>query len=445
MIIKRNIKFTLKKQQKASSRVILRVTYNGLRLDFQTGIVIKEEYWDAANQCVIVSNSASRLVSEMNDFLNSLRVRMTGVFHRFELLDRMPNKDELRASFNSYDDGSTLQVVVNNSTPCSAKKVVKTESKSGKDDSMKKNAKKKGFFDYLDEFTKVNGKLNDWTKSTYEKFAAMRNHLLGFKKNLTFDAFDENGIADYVEYLSKVKSMKNSTINKQLGFLRWFLRWSYEKGYNKNNTFEYFKPKLKYAQKKVIFLREDEIKKIENFNIPDNHLALGPVRDVFLFCCYTGLRYSDVLRLTWEDVHDGKMEVVTKKTTDRLIIELNHKANNLISKYNGVRLRGNVVFPVIVNQKMNEALHLLFQLAGFDEPVKEIYYKGNQRIEKVRPKYELVTTHCARRTFICLALSKGIPPSVVMKWTGHSDYKAMKPYIDIADEVKEKYMKKFDE
>ena len=370
---------------------------------------------------------------------------MTNVFHQFELLDRMPNKDELRASFNSLGDEKPLQIVENNSIPSSAKMAIKVKTQRIKVTEKSKEAKKKGFFDYLDEFTRVNGKLNDWTESTYEKFAAMRNHLLGFKKDLTFEVFDEDGIADYVDYLGKVKNMKNSTINKQLGFLRWFLRWSYEKGYNKNNTFEYFKPKLKYAQKKVIFLREEEIKKIEDFQIPENHLALGPVRDIFLFCCYTGLRYSDVLNLTWEDVHDGKMEVVTKKTTDRLIIELNQKANSLISKYEGVHLEGNVVFPVIVNQKMNEALHLLFELADFNEPIKEVYYKGNQRIEKVTPKYKLITTHCGRRTFICLALSKGIPPSVVMKWTGHSDYKAMKPYIDIADEVKEQYMKKFDE
>ena len=103
------------------------------------------------------------------------------------------------------------------------------------------------------------------------------------------------------------------------------------------------------------------------------------------------------------------------------------------------------MFPVIVNQKMNESLHLLFKLAGFNEPIKKIYYMGNQRMEEVVPKYKLISTHCGRRTFICMALSKGIPPSVVMKWTGHSDYKAMKPYIDIADGVKEQYMKKFDD
>ena len=55
------------------------------------------------------------------------------------------------------------------------------------------------------------------------------------------------------------------------------------------------------------------------------------------------------------------------------------------------------------------------------------------------------TTHAGRRTFICNALSLGIPANVVMKWTGHSDYKAMKPYIDIADDIKANAMNKFDQ
>ena len=50
----------------------------------------------------------------------------------------------------------------------------------------------------------------------------------------------------------------------------------------------------------------------------------------------------------------------------------------------------------------------------------------------------------ARKTFICKALSLGIAPNVVMKWTGHSDYKAMKPYIDIADSVRANAMSLFD-
>ena len=59
-------------------------------------------------------------------------------------------------------------------------------------------------------------------------------------------------------------------------------------------------------------------------------------------------------------------------------------------------------------------------------------------LDEVTPKYALLSTHAGRRTFICNALALGIPAQVVMKWTGHSDYKAMKPYIDIADDIKAK-------
>ena len=87
----------------------------------------------------------------------------------------------------------------------------------------------------------------------------------------------------------------------------------------------------------------------------------------------------------------------------------------------------------------------LGELAEINEPVRETYYKGNERIDEVTPKYALLSTHAGRRTFICNALALGIPAQVVMKWTGHSDYKAMKPYIDIADDIKANAMNKFNQ
>ena len=87
----------------------------------------------------------------------------------------------------------------------------------------------------------------------------------------------------------------------------------------------------------------------------------------------------------------------------------------------------------------------LAELAGINEPIRQTYYKGNERIDEVTPKYALLGTHAGHRTFICNALALGIPPQVVMKWTGHSDYKAMKPYIDIADDIKANAMSKFNQ
>ena len=116
----------------------------------------------------------------------------------------------------------------------------------------------------------------------------------------------------------------------------------------------------------------------------------------------------------------------------------------ILNKYKDVVFENHKVLPVITNQKMNDYLKELAELAGIDEPVHETYYKGNQRIDEVTSKYALLGTHAGRRTFICNALALGIPAQVVMKWTGHSDYKAMKPYIDFADDIKANAMSKFD-
>ena len=93
---------------------------------------------------------------------------------------------------------------------------------------------------------------------------------------------------------------------------------------------------------------------------------------------------------------------------------------------------------------MNKYIKDLCELCGFNTPISSACYRAGQRVDEIYPKYELIGTHAARRTFICFALSNGIPPQVVMKWTGHSDYKAMKPYIDIAEKTKANAMKLID-
>ena len=430
MIIKRTIKFSIRSYKNAGSRIRMRVSYAGNRLDFQTGIVLNKDNWDDLQQRVLPTNSNATLANELNDHLSQMLTDMIAVFHNFELQQVMPTAFQKR----TVPHCQNMEENTEKDRTLSVQQV----------DIKEKKAKNKDFWKCYDEFVKANGKLNDWTPATFEKFAALRNHLSDFNKKLTFDKFDEDSIASFIDCMGK-KGMKNSTTNKQLGFLRWFLRWCYEKGYNTNHTFEYFKPKLKNATKRVIFLTQEEMEKVETLEIPEKHASLEAVRDVFLFSCYTGLRYSDVYNLTWDDIHDGKIEIVTVKTADRILIELNNKSQAILDKYADIRFPDKKVLPVLSNQKMNKKLHVLCKLAGITEPVKITHYEGNKRIDKIQPKYELVGTHCGRRTFICTALSKGIPPSVVMKWTGHSDYKAMKPYIDIADEVKSSYMKQFDE
>ena len=429
MNIKRNIIFTLESRKKDGVLITenvpirMRVNFASKRIEFTTGYRIDATKWDADKQRVKngCSNKLKQSASEINASLLEYYTEIQSIFKRFEVEDVMPTPEQIKEAFNALH------------------KPVSEEPKP------KKEALPCDFFQVFDDFVEDCGRQNNWTDSTFEKFAAVKNHLTNFREGLTFEFFDERGLNDYVGYLRDVKEMRNTTIGKQLSFLKWFLRWAFKKGVHQNNAYDSYKPKLKSTQKKIIFLTWNELNRLREFKIPSNKQALERVRDVFLFQCFTGLRYSDVFNLRRSDIKGDHIEVTTVKTSDSLIIELNNHSKAILDKYKDVAFEDDKVLPVITNQKMNDYLKELAELAGIDEPIRQTYYKGNERIDEVTPKYALLGTHAGRRTFICNALALGIPPQVVMKWTGHSDYKAMKPYIDIADDIKANAMSKFNQ
>ncbi len=429
MNIKRNIIFTLESRKKDGVLITenvpirMRVNFASKRIEFTTGYRIDATKWDADKQRVKngCSNKLKQSASEINASLLEYYTEIQSIFKRFEVEDVMPTPEQIKEAFNA------LHIPVS------------------EEPKPKKEALPCDFFQVFDDFVEDCGRQNNWTDSTFEKFAAVKNHLTNFRDGLTFEFFDERGLNDYVIYLRDIKEMRNTTIGKQLSFLKWFLRWAYKKGVHQNNAYDSYKPKLKSTQKKIIFLTWDELNRLREFKIPSNKQALERVRDVFLFQCFTGLRYSDVFNLRRSDIKGDHIEVTTVKTSDSLIIELNNHSKAILDKYKDVAFEDDKVLPVITNQKMNDYLKELAEMAGIDEPVRQTYYKGNERIDDVTPKYALLGTHAGRRTFICNALALGIPPQVVMKWTGHSDYKAMKPYIDIADDIKANAMSKFNQ
>ena len=422
MNIKRNILFSLESRKKNGKSIVknvpirMRVVYDNKRIEFTTGYRIDVSKWDNEKERVIngCTNKFKQSANEINNDLLEYHACIQSIFKEYEVLNTIPNTEQLKTAFKNKNNKKRDET---NNIP---------------------------FFSVYDLFVEESGKQNNWTKSTFTKMNTVKQHLLDFDIALTFQSLDENKLSEYVSFLWDEKNMRNSTVLKQLGFLKWFLRWTIKKGYSNNNAFEYFNPKPKSTQKKIIFLTWDELMHLLEFNIPETKAYLDRVRDVFLFCCFTSLRYSDVYNLKRTDVKETHIEVTTVKTADSLVIELNKYSKSILEKYKEVNFPDDKALPVISNQKMNIYLKELGQLAGFDEPIRETYYKGNKRIDVVLPKYALLGTHAGRRTFICNALSLGIPAQVVMKWTGHSDYKAMKPYIDVADDIKANAMSKFD-
>ena len=248
------------------------------------------------------------------------------------------------------------------------------------------------------------------------------------------------------------QGLEEKTAQKHYSNLKWFLNWAIRKGACTEKAILAYRPKFKVLAKPVVFLTREELLKLYNYQIPTGGAvvelrdlnggtyskkveypgALEKTRDLFCFCAFTSLRYSDMAALKRTDIYPDRLEITTQKTNDRLTIPLNNQSRAILDKYAGLQDPSGLALPVISNQKMNDYLKDLCELCGFNEPITRTFYRAGQRVEETAPKWALMGTHAGRRTFICNALTIGIPPQVVMKFTGHSDYKAMKPYIDIA-------------
>lgn len=301
-------------------------------------------------------------------------------------------------------------------------------------------------FDQFDEFVFEEGSENGWSESSYKKFATIRNHFVKYQdeKHVTLDYsfFNDEGMMRLSQYFIS-EGKKNSTIVRYIKLVKWFLRWAKRKGYCENvRVSTEYKSRLKQTKKRVIFLTWDELMRVYNCKFDKNEAHLERARDKFCFSCFTGLRYSDVSHLHKSDITDTHIIVNTQKTHDLLNINLNKYSKAIVEKY--MDSDTITLFPVSSTQKTNDYLKEVGRKCNLDTVIVETNYCGGKRIEEQHKKWELLTTHCGRRTFICNALSLGIPVDVVMKWTGHSDYKAMRPYIDIADDTKKTAMALFD-
>lgn len=423
MIIRRNIQFSLKsrtyKGKKVSEKlpIRMRVSYNSKRADIMTGFFVDKEDWDETQQRVKknATGKNGEKATSINAYLNRAAYEMDEAFKEFEVLGRYPTPSELEEAF----DNRMAEI---NPRPS---KVVKTR-----------------FWEALDRFVAEESSKNSWQYSTVQKFRTFGNHVRNWRLQPRFEDFSEKGLTEFLTFLREKEGLSNETAMKHLRYLRWFMKWAKNNGYHKALAFETYRPKLATTQKKIIFLTIDEIRMLLAYEIPEGKQYLQRVRDVFVFCCFTGLRYSDVSNLRRSDVYDDCIHVTTVKTADSLTIELNDVAKGILDKYKNESFLGDKALPVISNQKMNDYLKELCQLAGFDEPIRVTTYHGAERQDVVVPKYELIGTHQGRKSFICNALAAGIPVNVVMKWTGHSDYSAMKPYIDVADSIKAREMNK---
>jgi integrase/recombinase XerD len=266
------------------------------------------------------------------------------------------------------------------------------------------------------------------------------NHLTQFCSNkpIYVDEFTKEVYDTFINWMMSNFEYQPNYIGCQTKHIKTFFGWCVSE---KNLTLSENHAKMSAISYQVekIYLTQNDIEKLKKVILVEH---LQRVRDVFLFACYTGLRHSDLYKLSPSniiDVNGRKVISFTPVKTDsyfaksrkKLQIALIPEAVEIIEKYKDLYVKS---LPVLTNQKMNEYMKIVGQKAGIDELVEVFTYKNNASVSEEIEKYKLITCHSARHTFATQSLSRGVSIDMVQKLMGHSDIKTTQIYAKLVDE-----------
>ena len=453
------IRFYLKKGDlnKAGEQPIRAdINIRGVRLQRLIGYTISAAKWDGSAE--EVKKGCKNEQGKDYRIINSRITDIESHFTAFDLtLDDKPTPQQLAKEFEKAINKNAARIAA--ITNKESEQVV--EEKVAEAEVKEKKPKVKPAVAYLDEFIREERINKSWSYDTCRMMNSFKNHVEKFSKTAGLDYFDTAGIDKFINYLRSKADLQEASVVKQYKNLGWFLRWAIRKKYTQVRDIETYDASFKVVKKPVIFLTQEELETLYKFEIPANGTevdvidkngnkdtirvkeaeGLSRARDLFCFCAFTGLRYSDVVEVRRTDIQKGILTITTQKTHDRLPIVLHKNALAILNKYKKMEFQGNRALPYMTNQQMNRDLKDLCQICQFNTPIPMTFYRNGARVDMVLPKWTQIGTHTGRKTFICFALSNGIAPDVVMKFTGHSDYKSMKPYIDITEDAKKKAIK----
>lgn len=281
--------------------------------------------------------------------------------------------------------------------------------------------------------------------NTLKKYTSTYNHYTEYcknRKNLEFQDLTLSVLEGFKSFLINEQEHTHNTVVKYCKTFKTFIIWAKDRNYNPCPDYEKFKIDAE-KEPAIIFLNWKELMSLNNLKIEND--ALRQVRDVFCFGCFTGQRYSDYENLKPQHIVNNiwiNSPIKSHESTP-IYIPLTNYALDILKKYNN--LQSGKALPIISNAKMNKSLKEMGKLAKLNAPVTIYRFIGNKRIEKNVKKYEVLTTHIMRKTFISNALSLGMQVETIKEFTGHSknSNKDFTRYLAIINEDKIKAMNLF--
>ncbi len=367
------------------SAVYMRITIDGKRKEISTGKTIQTKEWNSKAGKVFGNSSHAK---SFNSFLESLRAKM------FESYNYLLNNRKI----------ITCECLKNRFLGIDERKVTLVEA----------------FQDHNNQIKELIGR--GFAHGTWERYETSLRHTQQFmmwKYNISdIDVREINPafISDYEFFLRTVRNCANNSAVKYIKNFQKIINICLDNEWIIKNPFATYKSKIVITD--VRFLTENELEKIKNKVFSTERLRT--IRDIFLFCCFTGLAYSDVKKLAHENISinaNGEKWIKIKRTKTKVeaSIPLLPIANEILDRYktNVKCLNDEKVLPVLSNQKMNEYLKEIATLCELDFDI---------------------SFHTARHTFATtVTLNNGVPLETVSKMLGHSNVQMTQHYAKIQD------------
>lgn len=412
-----NISFYLREPQaERATPIIMRLILQGEKLKYSTKEKIHPLQWDADKQRA-KSSKANVHSLELNVYLENLYKMAVAAYrdHQNILEGRSPTLQDIKLAM---------------------------------DRRMNRVSEVKvdffGFFDKLIEQSRTGVRLNPQTgkpitDNTIRTYVTTLRHLREFsvakRKRIDFKDINLSFYGEYTEYLMKTAKLSTNTIGKHIQIVKLIMNEALELGYNSNISHKSRKFVAVREKSDSIYLRKEELGELEKVDL-SGYPKLERVRDLFLVGCYTGLRYSDYSILRLDNIREGFIQITQVKTNDLVVIPLHDAVRRIMAKYGGQLPKA------VSNQKTNDYLKDVGEkTACLQVEVVRSFTKEGKRQQTRHAKWELLTTHTARRSFATNEYLAGTPTLTIMAITGHRTEKAFLRYIKLVPSDHAKLLK----
>jgi len=401
------VNFYLKEPAKeGETPIYLKYLYNGKSLKFYFGQSIHKDKWNFSKQRVKNTKvTTADGKHSLNDLLDNLAKECTRAYNE-ALKNGVPAPETLKEKLNAFIN---------------------------QNDEKEKDTKA-NLFSLMDRFisNEIKHKSQDKSLNTIRTYKTTKSHLQDFmkqekeyKNGIDFDDITLDFYYKFVTFLKSKKHLGINAVSKDVSILKVFMNEAVDLGYTTNMAFKHRKFAAPRAETDAVYLTEDELMMLYKYDFSENK-RLEAVRDLFIFGCYVGLRFSDYSTIKPENIVTIEdvcfIKLMTQKTNELVIIPCNPVVLEIFNKY---KSNPNRLPRAISNQKFNEYIK---------EACREAGMKSLGRLA-TEPKLELcecISSHTARRSFCTNLYLDGFPTIDIMKVSGHRTEKAFMKYIRVS-------------